>query len=239
MNQELTVSTSGTSYGVGDIALMLLGYVPTSHVVCAFKNDTSPTGDDWLGVLGHSLVNALVIGGASKLAGMETKKAVMVGVGGSVGVYAALFGYALYRESCKVEVVVTPKKIEVSQQIFFDYDKATIKPVSFSVIDEVYAVLVENPTVTIEIQGHTDNQGKPDYNLKLSQDRADSVRKYLLKKGIESSRLTAKGYGMTMPIESNDSEAGRSKNRRVEFVRTDKALEAPSINVSGMVSPEF
>lgn len=216
------------------------GYIPTSHVACAIKNDTSPTNEDWLGVLGHTILNGIIIGGVSKLAGVETKKAALYGAGGAIGVYVALLGYAYYKESCKIAVEVTPKKIEVSQQIFFDYDKATIKPVSYPVIDEVYAVLTENPTVTVEVQGHTDNQGKPDYNLNLSQARAESVRKYLVDKGIAPNRLTAKGYGMTVPIASNANESGRSKNRRVEFVRTDsKALEVPTINVSGMVSPEF
>jgi len=212
------------------------GYIPTSHVACAIKNDTSPTNEDWLGVVGHTLINGVIIGGVAKLAGAETKKAAFYGAGGALGVYVALLGYALYKESCKVEVVVTPKKIEVSQQIFFDYDKATIKPVSYPVIDEVFSVMVDNPSVSVEVQGHTDNQGKPDYNMKLSQARAESVRKYLVDKGIAPNRLTAKGYGMTVPIATNDNEAGRSKNRRVEFVRTDLDANKPvEIPVPGVV----
>jgi len=218
------------------------GYVPTSHVACAFKNGTSPELDDWFGVVGHSLLNAALLTGFAKLAGAKTKHALMYGAAGSMGIYAALLGYAYYRESCKVEAVVTNKKIEVSQQIFFDLDKASIKPVSFPILNEVYAVMVDNPGVSLEIQGHTDNQGTPDYNLKLSQARAESVQSYLAKKGVAASRMTAKGYGQTLPIDSNATEGGRSKNRRVEFIRTDVPIEkpvAPTTTVSGYVSPEF
>ena len=71
--------------------------------------------------------------------------------------------------------------------------------------------------MVVEIQGHTDNVGKEDDNLKLSQERADEVKKYLISKGIEESRVTAKGYGATMPIADNATEPGKSKNRRTSL----------------------
>ena len=71
----------------------------------------------------------------------------------------------------------------------------------------------------LEVQGHTDSQGTADSNQRLSQQRADAVRAYLVAHGINSSRLTSKGYGMTQPIAPNDSAANRAKNRRIEFVQ--------------------
>ena len=71
--------------------------------------------------------------------------------------------------------------------------------------------------MVVEIQGHTDDVGKPEDNLKLSQDRAEEVRKYLVSKGIEAMRVSAKGYGHTMPIADNANDAGKSKNRRTSL----------------------
>jgi OOP family OmpA-OmpF porin len=78
----------------------------------------------------------------------------------------------------------------------------------------------DNPTIKVEIQGHTDSQGRESTNLKLSQKRAESVRTYLIKKSVGSERMTAKGYGKTVPIADNRTSAGRAQNRRVEFVIT-------------------
>jgi outer membrane protein OmpA-like peptidoglycan-associated protein len=72
------------------------------------------------------------------------------------------------------------------------------------------------PTLIIEIGGHTDNVGTPESNIKLSQERANAVRNYIINKGIAANRITAKGYGDTMPVADNSTEEGRSKNRRTE-----------------------
>ena len=118
-------------------------------------------------------------------------------------------------------VVVTSSQIKITQQIHFEFNKSKIKPDSFPILDAVVQVLKENPDITIEVGGHTDNVGGAAYNKKLSQDRADSVRTYLTSHGIAGSRLTARGYGMDVPVDTNSNEAGRAKNRRVEFVRTE------------------
>ena len=127
------------------------------------------------------------------------------------------------RSGCPALVVVTAKEIRITQQIQFDTAKATIKPVSFPILDAVKDVLVANPKVTLEVQGHTDNVGAAAMNLKLSQDRADSVKAYLVKVGIEPSRLVAKGYGMNQPLVPNDTAANKALNRRVQFIRTESA----------------
>jgi outer membrane protein OmpA-like peptidoglycan-associated protein len=79
--------------------------------------------------------------------------------------------------------------------------------------------LKANPELKLEVQGHTDNQGNDDYNLKLSQKRAETVAAYLQLFGIDSGRLTPKGFGETKPVATNDTEDGRTRNRRVELVK--------------------
>ncbi len=103
------------------------------------------------------------------------------------------------------------------QGIQFETGKAVIKKASYGILDKVADVFLENPTYYAEVQGHTDNVGKPELNKKLSQARAESVRDYLIKKGVEAGRLTAMGYGDEKPIASNKTAAGRTQNRRVEF----------------------
>ena len=120
-------------------------------------------------------------------------------------------------------VVVTATEIRIVQQIQFDFNKATIKSVSFPILNEVRDVLNDNPKIKLEIQGHTDNVGKDAYNLKLSQQRADSVKTYLTRNGISADRLVSKGYGQTQPLLKNDTEANRALNRRVQFIRTEKS----------------
>lgn len=111
------------------------------------------------------------------------------------------------------------KKGEVIRlnNIFFDFAKASLKDESFYELDRLYNLMVENKEIRIQISGHTDNKGSESYNTKLSNDRAQSVVKYLVEKGISTSRLTHKGYGPSKPVGTNDTEAGRALNRRVEF----------------------
>lgn len=101
--------------------------------------------------------------------------------------------------------------------IYFKKASAELLPESFPELDKLYEYLKANQTVEIEIAGHTSSEGADDYNMKLSEDRAASVRAYILKKGIKSERISSKGYGETLPVETNDTEEGRMLNRRVEF----------------------
>jgi len=103
--------------------------------------------------------------------------------------------------------------------IYFDFDKSTIKPESRPALDDAAKILKDNPSINVEIQGHTDSKGSDSYNLNLSDQRAGSVVNYLVQNfGIERNRLTAKGYGEARPIATNDTDDGRTLNRRVEFV---------------------
>ncbi len=116
-------------------------------------------------------------------------------------------------------VVITREKLIIKQKVFFDTAKATIKPKSFPLLDQVARVLTEHPELEhVRIEGHTDNVGKPDSNRKLSQRRAESVRDYLTGKGVPADRLEAQGFGPDRPADVNTTNAGRENNRRVEFV---------------------
>ena len=119
-------------------------------------------------------------------------------------------------------VVVTDTHIELKQTIFFETRKATIKAVSHALLDEVARALADRPSIRVSIEGHTDSQGKDGYNLRLSNQRAAAVRRYLIGRGIAADRMVSKGYGETRPIADNRTAEGRSQNRRVEFVITGR-----------------
>lgn len=119
-------------------------------------------------------------------------------------------------------VVVTAKEIKITQQIHFAFGKSDIRSISYPVLDAVVDVLKSNPKIKLEVQGHTDNVGNKHFNKRLSQQRADSVRRYLTRKGISGSRLVSKGYGMEKPLVPNTTARNRALNRRVQFVRTEK-----------------
>lgn len=110
-----------------------------------------------------------------------------------------------------------PKKL-ILEGVNFDNDQATLRQDSFTVLDQAAASLKEWGDVKVEVAGHTDSRSGDDYNLKLSQRRADAVRSYLISKGVAADRLSAKGYGESKPVADNETEVGRFKNRRVELV---------------------
>lgn len=114
------------------------------------------------------------------------------------------------------------KKMEVGssivlKNIFFDFDKSTIKPESQSELNRLIKLLKDNPALKIELSSHTDDVGSDEYNTRLSFARSNSVVDYLIAKGISPARLIPKGYGESAPIDKNDSEEGRQNNRRTEF----------------------
>lgn len=119
----------------------------------------------------------------------------------------------------KVVVVVTKEKIEIKETVFFDTGKASIQKRSFNLLDQVSLVLKANNQIKkVSVQGHTDDQGNDEFNKKLSQERADSVKAYLIGKGVDPARIESVGFGESKPIADNKTASGRSQNRRVEFV---------------------
>lgn len=107
----------------------------------------------------------------------------------------------------------------VLEGVNFEFDSARLTADSYEVLNRVARSLREWPEVRVEIAGHTDDQGTHEYNLDLSQRRAEAVRDYLMGRGVGGSRLVAKGYGKTRPVNTNETEAGRAQNRRVELNR--------------------
>lgn len=113
---------------------------------------------------------------------------------------------------------LTTGVVSVLRNIYFDFDKATFKTESYTELNKLERMMAENPGLKVEIAGHTDAVGTAAYNKILSQRRAEAVKDFLTKKGIDARRITAVGYGKTKPLASNDDEAeGRELNRRVEF----------------------
>lgn len=106
----------------------------------------------------------------------------------------------------------------ILKNLYFVQSLPILLPESTPELEKIYDFLTKNPAIKIELQGHTDNQGDFDLNLKLSKDRAETIKKYLVKNGISENRIKTKGFGSTMPIASNANEFTRSKNRRVELV---------------------
>ncbi len=107
----------------------------------------------------------------------------------------------------------------VSNGIRFDVGKATIKPESMGVLNKIHDLMIEHPDVKFSIEGHTDSDGSDDFNLKLSEQRAEAVVNKLVAMGISKDRFASKGFGETVPLASNDTPEGKASNRRVEFVK--------------------
>lgn len=141
----------------------------------------------------------------------------------------------------KIDSLVNPniclKRYEIGKpiilkDIYYDFDKANLRPQSLIVLDTVVSIMQDNPNIIIEMSAHTDSKGKDAYNMKLSQKRAQSCVDYLISKGISTDRMIAKGYGETRPIASNtmpdgkDNPDGRQLNRRTEF----KVLRVTQLN---------
>ena len=113
---------------------------------------------------------------------------------------------------------VAPAPKLVLEGVNFDFDKATLRQDDMGNLDNDVATLKSWGDVDIEVAGHTDSMGSDAYNMKLSQQRAEAVRNFLISRGVAENRLTAKGYGESQPVADNATEEGRFKNRRVELI---------------------
>jgi outer membrane protein OmpA-like peptidoglycan-associated protein len=112
--------------------------------------------------------------------------------------------------------------------VLFDFDQATLKPGSKEKLAKVSGILLAYPALRMEVEGHTDSVGTDDYNLQLSQRRADAVRDYLVSNGIAATSIQSVGLGKAGPVASNDTAAGRQQNRRVEMVVSGDIIGQPT-----------
>ena len=146
---------------------------------------------------------------------------------GSYGIVVVAEDYLLYEK----EIIIEPGKtlelevalVKKELVVYFETNKAELKPESHEILDKaavmIKKLLAENPDITIELQGYTDNRNSEEYNMDLSERRAEAVKNYLVTKhNIEASSLTTKGYGESRPVASNDTPEGMAKNRRVELI---------------------
>ena len=119
-------------------------------------------------------------------------------------------------DGCEVEAVIS------LEGVHFEFDQATLTPEAMAILDKAASLLATQEKVVVEVAGHTDSVGSEEYNQKLSERRAIAVKDYLESKGIKATRMTAMGYGEAQPVASNDTDAGRAQNRRVELIVLDR-----------------
>jgi len=162
-------------------------------------------------VLGHAFGNTAlgaILGGA---------------LGGTAGV---LIGHKMDKQAAELQNTLpnaTVKRVgegidvKFDSGILFDVNKDEIKPAAITNLNNLALSLQKNPQTNLQVDGYTDNTGSAEYNLSLSDRRANAVKAYLMSKGVDATRLTSVGYGMTHPTADNNTDAGRSQNRRVEI----------------------
>jgi OOP family OmpA-OmpF porin len=125
----------------------------------------------------------------------------------------------------------------ILEGVTFEFNSAELTATSRPVLDDVAASLQKHPLLKVELQGHTDSTGPADYNLKLSERRANSVRNYLISHGVPESQLAAKGYGLTQPIDTNKTKEGRAHNRRVVMYAVDNPKDV-KVEGAGTTAPQ-
>ncbi len=114
--------------------------------------------------------------------------------------------------------VFTDTTLDASKLVFFDYNKAELRQEALPIVVAMAELMRDHPRLKIEVQGHTDSRGTEEYNMKLSQSRAEAVRQAIVARGVDSSRIRARGFGFSMPVANNDTDEGRQRNRRTAFV---------------------
>lgn len=173
------------------------------------------------GALGGTAVGAGIGALIGKKSGHSGKGAL---IGGAIGALSGgLIGNYMDRQAQELEKVADTTRtgdgiiVTMKDKILFDIDSATVKPEALSGLDKIAGVLTKYPKTTITVAGHTDNTGRADYNLKLSERRANAVKFALAQRGVSGDRVTAMGFGADNPVAANTTPEGRTDNRRVEL----------------------
>ncbi|SMO82627.1 OmpA family protein [Solitalea koreensis] len=204
-------------------ALALAFLLAISSVLPSCKNMTGTQKGAAIGAGAGAGVGALI----GKAAG-NTLVGALIGtaVGGTAGAYIGKYMDKQKKEieetvpNAKVEEVNNGEALKVTfdSKVLFDINKYALKDQSKNAVKQLNEILIKYPDTEVKILGHTDDTGKDDYNMKLSQQRADAVKDYALSLGVNAKRLTAIGYGESQPIADNTTAEGRTENRRVEFL---------------------
>lgn len=201
----------------------LTGIIAIAMLFAGCKSMTKTQKGAVIGTAGGAAAGAVI----GKAAGNTALGAI---IGAAVGgVTGAVIGKQMDKQAKEIESKVPGAEVkrvgegivvEFNEKVLFGYDRSDLTASAENNLDKLSNVLKEYPDTDIEIQGHTDSRGTESYNQGLSERRAGSVSTYLRGRGIPGSRITTKGYGENAPIASNDTEAGRAQNRRVNFLIT-------------------
>lgn len=193
----------------------------------AVKNTNKTQRGAGIGAVGGAIIGG-VLGNNVGKGGNGALGAVLGGVIG--GVAGGAIGNKMDRQAREISTSIPGAKVERvgegikltlgENSVRFDTNKSTLTPTAKANLDKLVPVFNEYPDTNIQIYGHTDSAGADDYNLKLSAQRASSVKSYLSGKGLSSSRFVTTGLGETEPVGSNETADGKSQNRRVEFAIT-------------------
>ncbi|MNF26709.1 putative lipoprotein YiaD precursor [compost metagenome] len=207
---------------IGLIALMVLSFLFTGCESMKNANNTQKGA-------GIGAASGAIIGG---IIGRNTGNAALGAAIGAVvgGGTGALIGNEMDKQAREIDQALPGADVErvgegihltlKEDAVRFDTNKATLTTQAKTNLDKLIPVFTEYADTNIEIFGYTDSTGKPEYNLTLSQRRAESVKDYLISKGLKASRFKTSGLGIADPIATNDTPEGRSQNRRVEFAIT-------------------
>lgn len=203
------------------VATLGLGGCMTYDPYTGEEKTSSATKGSIIGAIGGAAIGAATSSKSDRGKGALIGAASGAAVGGGIGYYMDRQEAQLRQklEGTGVRVVRNGDQIELVMpgNITFDTNQSSIKPTFTGVLESVAMVLKEFDKTIIQIEGHTDSTGSQSYNQLLSEQRASSVRDFLLNQGIQPKRTRAVGYGQRYPIASNDTAAGREQNRRVEL----------------------
>ena len=203
------------------VATIGLGGCMTYDPYTGEEKTSSATKGSIIGAIGGAAIGAATSSKSDRGKGALIGAASGAAIGGGIGYYMDKQEAELRRqlEGTGVRVVRNGDEIELVMpgNITFDLNESTIKPSFSGTLESVGLVLKEYDKTIIQIEGHTDSSGSDSYNQLLSERRASSVRDFLLNQGIEPKRTRAVGYGERYPVASNDTAAGRERNRRVEL----------------------
>ena len=203
------------------VKILLAGFFITAIFLAGCKTMNKSQKGAAIGVAGGAAVGAVI----GKAAGNTAMGAIIGAAAG--GVTGAVIGRKMDKQAEEIKKEIPDAEvvrvgegivIEFKSQILFGFDQSNLTSEAKANLDKLVVILQKYPDTNIEIQGHTDSKGTTSYNQKLSEQRASTVSYYLSGKGIATSRLTMIGFGETLPRYTNDTDDGRSQNRRVDFL---------------------